>query len=133
MRFDEILAQIPKPNAPLEKTVSVEVSDILGVEARFTYRAPSVYDLYAISDPQVLREWRLQYPEIPDTLAVQIELIARLHLEPATDKPIGHLYVELIEKLGLPKAVALLKRIEGAISEAFGLGDLREQVEAKKS
>jgi len=130
--FDELVAglEISKPNA--SKTLTVDLSEVLGEGAVFGYREPSLYDLYAIAEPRVLSEWRQYDPEMPDTLAMLLELVSRLHISPPCQQPTGQLYATLLTRLGTAQALRVLKQIEQALTSTFGLGDIAEQVAAKK-
>lgn len=132
--FEQILARLPQQaQEHAAKRVEVDLTDLLGDGAIFAYREPTVYDLYAVADTRVLADWRRAYPDMPDTLIAQLELMARLHVAPPAEMPTGKLYAQLINTLTPAQAVVFMRRVERALSDAFGLGDLEEQVEQKKA
>jgi hypothetical protein len=131
MTFDELVNRLPA-RAEEQALAEVDLSDLLGEGVVFRYRAPRVPDLYAANDPEVLREWRIRYPDYPQLLHMQLELMARLHVEPSTQRPAGEIYAQLIEKLPPTVAQAVLKRIGDTLVAAFQLEQIEERVESKK-
>lgn len=131
--LDAIVDALPAHASSKPRTVVVDCSDLFGAGAIFTYREPNLHDLFAASDPTVLREWRKHAPEITDTLAMQLELIARLHISPPSEQAVGALYLALLQRLPTAQAVAFLRRAEQAITSAFGLVNLEEAIDEKKS
>jgi len=131
MTFDELIQRLPA-RAEEQALAEVDLSDLLGEGVVFRYRAPRVPDFYAAGDPEVLREWRTRYPDYPQSLHMQLELMARLHVEPSTQRPAGELYAQLIEKLPPALAQAVLKRIGDTLVAVFQLDQIEERVESKK-
>lgn len=130
MTLDTLVQKIEAPQKP--PTVEVDMSDIFGESVVFVYRVPSLYDLYSIADPKVLHEWRVAYPDMPDLMAQQLELYARLHVAPETTRPKGEVYVEILNKLDTSRAVKFIRKIEEALTPFINLKDFDQLVEEKK-
>lgn len=130
--LEKLISQLEPAGDSLRETVSVDLTEVLGEGALFVYRAPSLYDLYAVAEPQVISQWRQFDPEMPAALATQLELMARLHIAPPSSEPVGRMYAEIIRRLEPSQAVRVLRLVERAISETFGLSDIAQAVDEKK-
>ena len=130
--LESLLGRLPATKRE-PRTCTVDATDMLGAGWVFTYREPSVADLFAAADTTTLAEWERLMPDLPRDLASTLELIARLHLSPpAAEMPTGKFYAELLQRLPPSTAIALLRRIGDALAESFGLGEMEASLPKKK-